>query len=148
MLNDDDVTQVYKCMIHDHALLQLNYTEINSQSQALIDKVNNGIELNEFELIQTPLTDLSSEIKITKSEILARLFGLSIAVGECSDTEFSSQEYSYLSLLIDPADVRFQQFMLIHIKNDFPDHWKTWTEKDIEEVVIRFPSKKISDRGN
>lgn len=147
MLSYNEVTQVYKCMIYDHALLRLNYTDINAQSQALIDKVKSGIELTKFELNQSPEANCYHEVKIVNSETLTRLYGISISAGQRFNSDVTSQEYSYLSLLINPADIRFQHFMLIHVKTRFPEFWKVWTEQDVDEAVIFFPFKYFSDKG-
>ncbi|PHM67985.1 hypothetical protein [Xenorhabdus sp. KJ12.1] len=124
-----------------HAFVTLDEMFYPDGSLELRDRLNRGEKLTPEELSILPYSKVINEIKIDNSDDVISL--INIVSSNCDNPHnlFEIDGLSYNSFLVDPSDMRIQQFFLNHIKKRFPEFWDTWVNNDIDDILISFPEK-------
>ncbi|ECR4426086.1 hypothetical protein F1K17_09765 [Salmonella enterica subsp. enterica] len=143
MLSKNEIERLNKCMINNHALISLDSATITAEGLAVRHKVNSGEAISYDELMKLPTSSSLIEIEILDENILHSLVELCISIGSDLQSLFETKSYSYLSLFIEPADMRIQHFFLYQIKELYPAFWQCWKDNEVDDITVSFPEKEI-----
>ncbi|HDL6887644.1 TPA: hypothetical protein PXM39_003605 [Yersinia enterocolitica] len=144
MLSTNETLNLIKCLQVDaHALISLDSIAATEESIELRDRLNNGDKLNKEDILKLPTLNTIDEIKIEDRDDLDLLYKLCITDGYDLQSLFENDDFSYLSLFIDPKETNVQDFFLKLIKYKYPDFWHYWVNNDVEYICVSFPEFKI-----
>ncbi len=143
MLSTNETRNLIKCLRVDaHALISLDSITATEESIELRNCLNNGDKLNKEDILKLPLLNTIDEIKIEDRDDLEFLYKLCITDGCDLQSLFENDDFSYLSLFIEPKKISVQDFFLKRIKYKYPEFWDCWVNNHVGYICVSFPEFK------
>lgn len=135
MLNKNEMELLEKCMTQDHAIIEIELYETNSEKEELRDKFNSGEHLTIAEMFNLPCSSILIQTKINDKKELSFIKSFSIQYGKDLQPLFEIEDQPYLSLFISHKDVDIE-FQKILKEYKLLDHFLS--SKDTG-ICISFP---------